>query len=110
MNVEISVYIRTTFEGFHRWKEAPQELLYLRDYHRHIFHVEVIYKVKHGDRDKEFITLKNRMDDYLMKWKNKYFDESCEQIAMDIAMSRDDIEGVRVSEDGENGAYIWVNR
>lgn len=107
------VYCQTRFIGFHRWPSAPDEVKYLRDRHRHEFHVKVTVKVKHDDRDVEFITLRNAVD--LMFCGNgsehELGSKSCEMIAEDIisfveADGNYKIYSVEVSEDGENGAIV----
>lgn len=100
------VFVRTTFEGYHRWKDAPDGVLFLRDWHRHILHVELGVKVSHDNRQVEFIQLKWKLDGFINKmWKDKQFEDSCEMIARSILIN---LNGVwcEVSEDGENGAYL----
>ncbi len=98
------VFITTQFEGFHRWKDAPDKWAYLRDWHRHIFHVRLEIPVEHNNRDIEFIDLKARVHDYLCGWTNR-FELSCEQIAGDL-LAKFSASRVEVSEDGENGAVV----
>ena len=31
------IRVRTTFEGFHCWPSAPNEVAFLRNVHRHLF-------------------------------------------------------------------------
>ena|SRR5580692_2554951 len=107
------VYCTTQFEGFHAWKNAPEEVAYLGYPHRHIFHVKVIVKVEHNDRYVEFITLKNNTNFIIKEAQNKgYFDCSCEDmadyIARNLKATRNmyNVHSVEVSEDGENGAIV----
>ena len=51
------IYVTTQFEGVHRYKDAPDEVSFLRDYHRHIFKVKLAIEVMHNERDIEFIML-----------------------------------------------------
>lgn len=113
-----SITAKTSYEGIHCWPEAPEEVSYLRNPHRHIFNIEVQVEVYSDDRDIEFITLKHRIDD----WLNLQFDEngvwqmgrlSCEQVAemvIDLVQEKlNDKERViscYVDEDGENGATV----
>ena len=46
--------VRFTVPGFHRWPDAPEHRAYLRNEHRHLFHVEVAVEVTHDDREIEF--------------------------------------------------------
>lgn len=57
-----TIYVRTSFVGFHKWETAPQEVSFLRDLHRHIFNVKVTLQVSHSDRDVEFFLLKKDVD------------------------------------------------
>ena len=55
--------IRFQFEGFHRWKDAPKnqpyDIYFLRNLHRHMFHIEVWIEQKHNERDIEYLTFKD---------------------------------------------------
>lgn len=101
------VWCTTSFIGFHKWPNAPNHVDYLRNLHRHVFHVKVMVNVGHADRDIEFITLKQAVDsaieDLLMCWDNT---QSCEQIADNIYSRLNDVSvySIYVSEDNENGA------
>ena len=108
------VYVSTSFEGLHRYKEAPEEVSYLRDFHRHIFKVVLQIEVEHNERDIEFIMLKHELEKCIASSKHTLqgFDDSCETIAENIiqfiqkkyGMNRDLV--CIVSEDGENGAIL----
>src|SRR5271154_4210242 len=75
------VYCTTRFIGFHCWPDAPESVMYLRDLHRHEFHVKVIVKVNHNDRDVEFIGFKAVLEDFIDETKEKWSKSiSCEQI------------------------------
>ena len=100
------VYCQTRFIGFHKWPEAPLSLSYLRQMHRHEFHVKLICKVTHDNRDIEFLTLKERLDSQL-ECRNWPDESSCEMMCKYIAeWFKDDVVQVEVSEDGENGAIL----
>ena len=102
------VWVTTIFEAFHRWKDAPQDVEFLRDYHRHLFHVKVGVLVNHGDREIEFFQFKRRLEDIIENtWAGKRLNESCEMIAEDL-LNFLDASFVTVSEDGENGATVSV--
>ena|ERR1700685_4378654 len=107
------VYCQTRFEGFHQWPEAPEEVSYLREMHRHEFRVKVVVKVNHDNRDVEFITLKNHTNQIIKTGKSKggwTGQLSCEQIANAIIGKlldrRYQVHSVEVSEDGENGSIV----
>lgn len=114
MNVEI--WIRTGFIGFHQWLEAPEEVAYLRNLHRHVFGVKVTAKVTHRDRDIEFHILKKATDAVLvdlkaMLEKDGYTSLSCEEMAVFIHEGLkhkgfDSVSVVEVDEDRECGARV----
>jgi hypothetical protein len=102
-----SIWIRFQFEGYHRWKDAPDEVAFLRDRHRHLFHVRVEWPVRHADRDREFFIEQHAAQravaalqavDGCEEW-------SCEHWATRI-MEATGASRVDVSEDGENGATV----
>jgi hypothetical protein len=100
------VWVTTRFVGYHRWKDAPDNVSFLRDYHRHVFHVQVAVDVLGHDREVEFFTLKSRVDAYIdHNWAGRKFDASCEHIAADL-QKQFGAAWVEVSEDGENGAVV----
>jgi hypothetical protein len=101
------VWVTTRFAAFHRWSDAPQSVAFLREYHRHCFHVKMGVKVGHNDREVEFFTLQGQLGTYIaVHFANKMFTYSCEDIAEQI-LRRFDAVYVTVSEDGENGATIF---
>ena len=102
----MAVWVKTSFTGFHRWKDASAEVAYLRDWHRHVFHVRVMVEVTHDNRDVEFHLLKGKVDQYLKEdYADQHFEASCEQIAVNL-LDRFNAALVEVSEDGENGATV----
>lgn len=110
-----SITVKTQKIGFHHWKDAPREVAYLRQSHRHVFLVAfTIHDLNHNDRDQEF--------HLVQKWVTERFDHvldvaaedgmSCEMMAQALC-----IEGrvkyrsritCTVSEDGENHATVTV--
>jgi len=104
-----SIWIRFQFEAFHRWKDAPDEVAFLRDRHRHLFHVRVEWPVSHANRDREFF-IEQRKAQRAVEWLRLEPDSeewSCEtwaaRIGESVGASR-----VEVSEDGENGATVCL--
>lgn len=105
---QVTVFVRTRFEGYHRWVDAPEEVAFLRDYHRHIFHVELHKTVTQLNREIEFIQLKWEVEKYIAEnYKGQRFEKSCEMIGVELlkAFSASQVE---VSEDGENGAVVTL--
>lgn len=106
----IQIYVKTQFEALHRWVHAPEEVAFLRDYHRHCFHVKVGFNVTHSDRDIEFFIFKKQLDKFLKKnFEGGSFNMSCEDFALSI-LRYFRCEFVEVSEDGDNGAVVSAFR
>lgn len=120
--IKTEVYCTLQVEGVHNWPECPfEEVIYLRDLHRHMFHIKAYAAVNHDDRDIEFIMLKHKIQHYLI---NKYgsigqngrmMDDylcvfgamSCEMIAREL-IEEFGLTRCEVSEDNENGAILTV--
>ena len=102
------VRVRSQFVGWHKWTDAPDNVAFLRDFHRHVFKVELVVPVRHGDREVEFFTLQKQLDGFLARnYAGRRFLESCEQIAENIGVNFLNSYEVTVSEDGENDG-IWI--
>ena len=115
MELTKEVYCTLQVEGTHSWPGCPfDEVAYLRDPHRHMFHIKAFKKVSHNDRDTEFIILKHRIQEYFF---NKYHMPmqqlcvfgamSCEMIAEEL-ITEFRLSQCEVNEDGENGAIVTV--
>jgi hypothetical protein len=111
------IKVTTRFEGFHRWPNAPDSEKFLRNQHRHLFHVYVTIAVFHDDRELEFFAFKNWLEEHgvgpikesLSATNDSY--SSCEDIANDIGEAILKHYGhryvaVEVYEDGENGGIV----
>jgi hypothetical protein len=102
--------ITTSFEGFHRYAAAPEDVAFLRALHRHVFVVTVWIEQFNDERDVEFIRFKRWLNLQLAK-ADFAEDASCEHMARWIGVTvlraypgrRLRIE---VAEDGENGALV----
>lgn len=102
------IFITTSFEGFHSYPEAPEEVSFLKDRHRHMFHVKIWIEVFHDNRDIEFILFKRYIDVLLMSsdLNDKSCEMICDHLAREIkAMYPNREIKIEVSEDNENGAY-----
>lgn len=115
-----TVFCKTSFEGIHFYKGAPDEVVYLKHAHRHTFGVQVELQVYDDDREIEFIMLKHSVN----RWLNQRCVDgvwpmgnmSCEMVAKALAdaIARDfgiDFTkprkfSVTIDEDGENGASV----
>lgn len=111
-----TIYVTTQFVGFHQWKDAPQKVAFLRDMHRHIFHVKAQVEVSHSDRDVEFFLLKEDLEFLISRFEyadylgGRYI-QSCEWAAEELikglTLSGYTVTSVEVNEDNENGAVIY---
>ena len=107
------IIVRGQFEFCHRYANAPQEVAYLRNFHRHMFNYEVELEVFHDDRELEFIMVKHEIEDYLKDRETNWLGTtSCEQMADSIGCilrakyGFDRELSVSVFEDNENGAKV----
>ena len=106
-----SIVVKTSFEGIHKYADAPQEVEFLRQPHRHLFTIEVEMEVFHVERELEFLIVKRKLNKYLY---TKPFDilNSCEQMASQIIDFLIKEFGERqiiasVFEDNENGGRVY---
>lgn len=105
------IWVTFQKEGIHQYPNAPEEVSFLRNPHRHIFHFKVIIDVFHNDRDIEFILFKRELENLYHEDMLVLNDKSCEMIASDlikyiVRKYQDRNVIVEVSEDGENGAIV----
>lgn len=111
-----SICVQFQFELLHCWPDAPDEVKYLRELHRHVMHVAAVIEVFHEDRELEFIMTKHYLEQYVEATK-EYWPESisCEEIAerlisiihaKPVMTFADRDITVSVFEDGENGAVV----
>lgn len=105
MNTEVIATVRHA--GFHRWPECPfEEVRYLKNFHRHEFHIKVWKPVSHTDREVEIIMLKRSVQEFLSTTFGSDFGRnSCEDIAT-ILVEKFQLSQCEVLEDGENGAHV----
>lgn len=109
------VLLEIPIEGFHKWRLAPPEVVFLRARHRHTFRVKMGFEVEHDDRDQEIFLLRDEVSKYL---HNKYgrpceFDGmSCESIARELLAEFRiyACEWVEVWEENTGGARIDASR
>ena len=101
------VYATIRVEGFHCWPEAPAEVVFLRQEHRHLFHIKGCVQVQHDDRDVEFILLGRKMLDFFHRAypDGRLGSSSCEMLAYHLVTELG-LTSCAVSEDGENGAEV----
>jgi hypothetical protein len=114
--MKTEVFCTLQFDGTHYWKNCPiEEVDYLKDNHRHMFHVKAYTIVNHDDRDVEFIQLKHRVQEYLYvaywdKEKRTHVlgGKSCEMVAEEL-INKFSLSKCEVNEDNENGAIVYAD-
>lgn len=108
--------IWVTFQraGFHRYRNAPDDVGYLALVHRHLFKFKVSIEVFHDDREVEF--------HQFLRWLEALYNDalfldnrSCEMIADELAeLIKDSYPGrdlvIEVSEDGECGVTATYDK
>lgn len=107
----MNIIVRTQFEDYHKWAEAPEEVAFLKNKHRHIFYVEIKCSVNHNDRELEFFMVKKQLDFFIEKGiKTMPEGKSCEMMASKLKQL---LEGtyqrpfkVAIFEDNENGVEV----
>ena len=104
------VWVTFRKKGFHRYPDAPEDVKYLRDVHRHIFKFKVGIEVGHDNRDIEFHQLLNWLEG-LYEGELDVDYKSCEMMANDLHASIVEKYGqvrcfIEVAEDGECGAFM----
>lgn len=110
VQIKTEVFITTQIEATHCWPKCPfDKVAFLRDPHRHIFHIKAYKIVKHDDRDVEFILLKQAINDYMRLTypTGEFGAKSCEMLAREL-ISVFHLSRCEVSEDNENGAVLTV--
>ena len=109
-----SIIAQIIVEGVHCWSNCTlDEVIYLKDLHRHQFNITASAKVDHANRDIEFIQLGHKIKDHLHKrfWHEKlkllhFGSMSCEMICEEILAHFKELSFVEVWEDRENGARV----
>lgn len=115
------ILVKSQFEGTHYYRDAPEEVAFLRHPHRHVFHVEAQIEVFHSDRELEFIMVKRALEKHLACYTSSHAGSySCEMVAESVqSWAKETYPSlhanetlrprrveVKVFEDNENGAYI----
>lgn len=119
MTLKRKVIVTNNFRGYHKYAEAPDNVSFLRNMHRHVFNVKTTIEVFHNERDIEFFQLQNDIENYVKlrfnEGCNTYIEgiyiESCESLAEAILGHLHKTypnRSVRVEvwEDNENGAIL----
>ena len=106
---KMEVFGTLQFAAIHCWPGAVPPVEFLQNPHRHMFMVEFRCAVTHSDRDIEFISFKQKVEDFCeRRWaRNDIGAMSCEMLGMALLDAFPEMHRVTVSEDGENGATVW---
>lgn len=125
--MNICRWIEVSFqkEGIHKYPAAAEDpklatgnwddVSFLANPHRHMFHFFVRLEVSHNDRDVEFIQFKRWLERLYSQNTLQLDYQSCEMLAESLieqimqTYPDRDIE-VRVFEDNENGAVLTATR
>lgn len=109
------ITVRGQYVGFHAYEDAPDEVAFLKNSHRHVFKWEAHIEVYHNDRELEFFIVQSKIENLIVPFATLTGNlGSCETQAERILKGLVNLYGadrwykVSVSEDGENdGAVIW---
>lgn len=111
----VEIFCTLQIEGIHHWPDCNiEEVSYLSNPHRHMFHIKAHKLVGHDNRDIEFIKLKHDIEAFMyasymdetLQLAN-FEDKSCEMLARELCLEFG-LNRCEVSEDGENGAIVYV--
>jgi hypothetical protein len=81
------VIIQFEIEGFHHYPDAPEQVKFLSDSHRHTFKVKAGYEVEDSNREKEIFIERDYIKQYLTEsfgYPCQFGAMSCEMIAEEI--------------------------
>lgn len=105
--MKINIVVNFSFEAIHCWPECDiQDVLFLRNPHRHKFYVTAKKETSHSDRAIEIIKFKREMEKFVsIKWQGDLGRMSCEDVC-ECLMRQFNLSSVMVLEDNENGAEV----
>lgn len=106
-----TVILDFDIEGFHYYPNAPKQVAFLENNHRHIFQIRAGLKVDNLNREKEIFIEQDKLKDYLIESYGSpcHFEAmSCEMIAQELLEFLLDDGGVwvEVFEDSRGGAKV----
>lgn len=108
-----SLYVQFQVPGIHCWLDAPIQLHFVQQPHRHVFRFKVTYDVVGLDRDLEFFELQTCLQRSVLELYEQdehvvnFLCDSCETIAYRLLQRLPSfVKSIEVSEDGENGAIV----
>jgi len=105
------IWVTAEKDMIHKYSNAPDEVSFLRNEHRHNFKFKVFIEIFHNDRDMEFLLFQKFVKEIIFKLNRQAGNNSCEMMANHIHTfiikkypNRKII--IEVSEDGENGVIM----
>lgn len=109
---KLSICVINQFDALHKFKDAPEEVSYLRNLHRHTFIVTSKIEVFHEDRELEFYMVKDYIKTLLDDTSSLGGNMSCENICSYVLQNLKNKYGtnrdyiISCSEDGQNKAIL----
>ena len=103
------VITKNYIEGFHCYPDAPSPVSFLRQEHRHVFHVECGLAVNGDNREVEIFTRQDQVAGYFSDTFGtpaRFGSLSCEAISRLVLEAFEDCDHVKILEDGEGGAIV----
>lgn len=106
-----SVIVKFDMDGFHYYPNAPQEVRFLQNPHRHTFAITAAFRVTDLNREIEIFIMRNKMQQFLSgQYGNPchFGSMSCEMIAAVLVDKFMDygLDYVEVWEEATGGARI----
>lgn len=106
MNTTVETY--NEIIGYHYWKDAPEEVAFLRNKHRHRFEIRCWFEVSDDDREIEIFMQERKIKTFLTSKYGEEMDlegQSCEMLAKTL-INEFKCVSCQVLEDGKGGAYV----
>jgi hypothetical protein len=111
MRAKSIVIVQFEQEGFHNYPDAPTEVKFLRDSHRHTFIFKLGFEVSHNNREKEIFLMRDEVRFMLTEFYGspcQFGAMSCEMIAEELIQhfEEDGVAWVEVWEENTGGARV----
>ena len=110
MNTTVETYVEVI--GYHCWVNAPEEVAFLRSYHRHRFCIRSWFPVQDADREIEIFMQERLIEEALRvrfgggHGELLFGGRSCEHIAIELLNAFPEMSACQVLEDGKGGALV----
>jgi len=118
IDIEMYVCVKNSIVMCHAYPHALEKVSFLRNQHRHVFHVQTCIEVHHGNREIEFFDLQDKVQSILDMFKedNNGSVFNCEDITLNVSHTLDTLYhgtrkmNIEVSEDNENFVRILCDK